>query len=391
MNLVSPSIEVCLPEALLTDFRWADSLHEGSQVLLRVPADYAEVLRAVPTASEVLAVQRLISLARKVAIVRAIWDEPFWNIVCAKTALFPLLSVLLALPRVEHSVETNGVVRELDVSEVRSAVLEHRLARAAALPSDITLCVEGEGNGLSADLYDPATLGMHPRGYFETLAVEALSTRAVSGSGAQRVYDNAALLGTILAELIENSDLHGRLDSRGRPFRDTGVRGLLFRRVTLSLPVTKPAKHQPKTNEVSCFEASIFDSGIGYFAAYTREPLGPQTELKYEWQVLHNCLERHYHPELSDARPGHRGLGLYEVLRALQALKGRIEFRTGRLYAYRTFLDGELQAQMKPKAPFAHLAWPEPRLLDVDKKYLALPTEHEQLVGASVRILVPLD
>jgi hypothetical protein len=37
------------------------------------------------------------------------------------------------------------------------------------------------------------------------------------------------------------------------------------------------------------------------------------------------------------------------------------------------------------------LAWPEPRLLDLDKRYLALPTEHELLVGASVRILVPLD
>lgn len=391
MNPESPPLEVRLPEALLTDFRWADSLQEGSRVVLRVPADYAELLRAVPAASEVLAIQRLTSLARKAAVVRTVWAEPFWAIVSAETALFPLLSVLLALPRVEHSVETAGVARDLDVSEVRSAVLKHRLVKAADFLSDIALCVEGDGNGVSADLYDPSTLRLHPRGYFETLAVEALTTHAIPGAAAQRVYDNASLLGTILAELIENSDMHGRLDAGGRPILDTGVRGLLFRRVTLTLPVAKPAKDQPKTRDVNCFEASIFDSGIGYFASYTREPLKPQTDLKYEWQVLHNCLERHYHPELSDARPGHRGLGLYEVLRALQALKGRIEFRTGRLYAYRTFLHGELQAQMKPKAPFAHLAWPEPRLLDVDKRYLALPTAHEQLVGASVRILIPLE
>jgi hypothetical protein len=83
------------------------------------------------------------------------------------------------------------------------------------------------------------------------------------------------------------------------------------------------------TRDVPCFEASIFDSGIGYFASYTRDPLQPQTDLKLEWQVLHNCLERHYFPQLADGRPGHRGMGLYEVLRALQVLKGRIEFRTG--------------------------------------------------------------
>jgi hypothetical protein len=223
------------------------------------------------------------------------------------------------------------------------------------------------------------------------MAVEALTTSAPVGAAAQRLYDHASLLGTILAELIENSEMHGRLGADGRPFLDTGVRGLLFRRVRLVLPVAKVVKDQPRTRELNCFEASIFDSGVGYFASYTHGALTAETDLKFEWKVLHNCLERHYHPELADVRPGHRGLGLYEVLRALQALKGRIEFRTGRLYAYRTFLDGELQAQMKPKAPFAHLAWPEPRLLDHDKKYVALPTEHEQLVGASVRILVPLD
>jgi hypothetical protein len=385
----SPPLEVRLPDALLTDFRWADGLREGSQVLLRIPADYLELLRAVPTASEVLAVQRLISLARR-ALVRTVWAEQVWAMVAAETALFPLLSVLLALPRVEHAVETAGVAHPLDVSEVRRCVLNHRLSMAAAFPSDIALSLEGEGSGVSADLYDTSTLQLHPRGYFETLAVEALTTRATPGAAAQRVYDNASLLGTILAELIENSEMHGRLDADRRPILD-GVRGLLFRRVTLVLPAAKAANTQAKTREVNCVEVSIFDSGIGYFASYTREALKPQTDLKYEWQVLHNCLERHYHPELSDARPGHRGLGLYEVLRALQALKGRIEFRTGRLYAYRTFLDGELQAQMKPKAPFAHLAWPEPRLLDLDKRYLALPTEHELLVGASVRILVPLD
>lgn len=386
----SPPLKVRLPEALLTDFHWASGISKGAEVRLFVPADYSSLMESGPTASEVLAIQRLITLAR-IADIRVIWEGQAWDVVSANTPLFPLLSVLLVLPQVQHSIAADGSETPLDVTSARTSALNHRLARLEALPSDIALCLEGVGAGVSADLYDVSTLRLHPREYFESMAVEALTTNLPAGAAAQRVYDNAALLGTILAELIENSEMHGRLGFDGRPILGTGVRGLLFRRVKLTLPVQKALKGQPQTREVNCFEASIFDSGIGYFASYTRVPLASDTELKHEWQVLHNCLERHYHLELSDLRPKHRGLGLYEVLRALQALKGRIEVRTGRLYAYRTFLDGEIQAQMKPKAPFAHLAWPEPRLLDVDKKYLAVPTQHELVVGASVRILVPLN
>jgi hypothetical protein len=386
----SPRLEMRLPEALLTDFQWAARISQGAEVRLRVPADYSSLIESGPTASEVLAVQRLITVAR-IASIGVVWESGAWEAVSASTSLYPLLSVLLVLPRLRHSIEAAGSERPLDVSAAQTSALNHRLAMSAAFPSDVALCLEGVGTGVSADLYNTSTLSLHSREYFESMAVEALTTNLPVGAAAQRVYDHAALLGTILAELIENSEMHGRLGADGRPILDTGVRGLLFRRVKLVLPIPKALKTQPNTREVNCFEASIFDSGIGYFASYTRGPLTPETDLKHEWQVLHNCLERHYHPELSDSRPKHRGLGLYEVLRALQALKGRIEFRTGRLYAYRTFLDGELQAQMKPKAPFAHLAWPEPRLLDVDKKYLAMPTKHELLVGASVRILVPLN
>ncbi|MDF3822515.1 hypothetical protein P3G55_21620 [Leptospira sp. 96542] len=385
-----PPLEVRLPEALLVDFHWAADIPQGGQVRLRVPAEYSLLMESGPMASEVLAIQRLISLAR-VASIHTVWEISAWDSVSENPALYPLLSVLLALPRVKHSLEAMGSDTPLDISAARTSALNHRLAKSAAFASDIVLCIEGVGTSVSADLYNPSTLRLHPREYFESMAVDALTTNPPVGAAAQRVYEHASLLGTILSELIENSEMHGRLGADGRPILDAGVRGLLFRRVKLFLPSPKALKGLPKIQEVNCFEASIFDSGIGYFTSYTRDPLTPNTDLKFEWQVLHNCLERHYHPELLDSRPSHRGLGLYEVLRALQALKGRIEFRTGRLYAYRTFLDGELQAQMRPKAPFAHLAWPEPRLLDVDKKYLALPTEHEKLVGTSVRILVPLD
>lgn len=390
MSSSLPPVEARLPDALLNDFKWAQDVQAGEQVLLVVPADYPQLSTGMPAASEVVGIQRLISLARKV-VLTVRWDTAVWDRVNPQPALFPLLSAVLVLHQAQHWIEGKDGRESLDVSVTRQAVMAHRLAKAAAFSSDLALCVEGEGDGLSEDMYDPSTLRLHPRDYFESLAVEALTTGPVSGEATQRLYKSASLLGTILAELIENSDMHGRLDASGRPILQTGLRGLMFRRITLPMQISRIGKEAPTARDVRCLEASIFDSGVGYFASYTRAPLQPQTDLKLEWQVLHNCLERHYFPQVADGRPGHRGMGLYEVLRALQVLKGRIEFRTGRLYAYRTFLDGELQAQMKPKAPLAHLAWPEPRLLDYDKKYVAIPTEHESLVGSSVRIIIPLE
>lgn len=382
--------EVRLPDALLTDFKWAQPLKDSAGVLMRIPDEYSELLRAAPAASEVLGIQRLITISRQ-APIRASWSAGMIESVLAAPFEFPLLSVLLLLRSVEHRLVGVPEHQVLNVENVRTAILKHRLIRSTSVRNDVALCMEGEANSLSHDLYNSGTLKLYPREHFETLAVEALSTQLKAGAAAREVYQNAALLGTILSELIENSDMHGRRDATGRPVIHGGVRGLVFRRVTLTLPVSMPLKDQPKTREVDCFEASVFDSGIGYFQSFTREALTGETDLEFEWKVLHNCLERHYHPNVPDTRPAHRGLGLYEVLRALQALKGRIEFRTGRLFAYRTFLDGELQAQMKPRAPFAHLAWPEPRLLDVQKKYFARPTAQEPLIGSSVRILVPLN
>ena len=68
---------------------------------------------------------------------------------------------------------------------------------------------------------------------------------------------------------------------------------------------------------------------------------------------MHKCFARHSNPEQLDHRERQRGMGLYEVLRALQELEGSIEVRTGRLFAYRSFFEGELLPQMRP--PFGAL------------------------------------
>ena len=105
---------------------------------------------------------------------------------------------------------------------------------------------------------------------------------------------------TNFAELIENADVHGRFDLAGRLLARSAVRGVVFRRIVVQVAVDKPATGAPRTRNVDCFEASVFDSGVGYYRSYTREPLMDSTDIRKEWMVLHKCLERHFYPELPD-------------------------------------------------------------------------------------------
>ena len=358
---------------------------------LVVPADYEAHMQAAFGQSEVVGIQRLLTLARLGARFRVIWDEGVSRKATLGASIFPLLAVLLLLRNASHLVSlADGTQTDMPSERTRRAILRHRLARDLFADSDILVCADDAGEALPVDLYDLETLKLHQREDFETLVIEALAAQLGGSSSSSTIYRSASALGRIVAELFENTDMHGKLDLAGRPLGADSLRGLIFKRVKVTVSVLRPPPGAPRTRVVDCFEASVFDSGVGYFESYTRGHASDKTPLNDEWKVLHNCLERHYHPELPDHRAGHRALGLYEVLRAIQTLKGRIEIRTGRLFAYRTFLDGELQAQMQPRAAFSHFAWPVPRLLDVGKKYLARPSENEPLVGSSVRIIIPL-
>lgn len=391
LNMVIPDA-IELPSGLLEDVAWLGSVGKQTNLNLRVSGAPATWDRELAGAPEVVGVQRLITLARAGASFTVQWEEKAWNAVRQSAAIFPLFAIAMLLSRSQHEVRhEDGSVTRVDVDDSIKGLLKHRLARDLFADREMVVCVDRLGGQLPWDLYLATNRRLRPREDFETLVVDAITAHAGEASSRQSIYKNAGALGVVVAELVENTDIHGRLDLEGRTLGDDAYRGVIFKRIQRELPVLRTAKGAPTTHLVDCFEVSVFDSGIGYFKSYTRGEQVASTDLEYEWKVLHNCLERHYHPDLRDHSAGHRAMGLYEVLRAIQTLKGRIEIRTGRLYAYRTFLDGELQAQMQAKQPLAHHAWPVPKLLDLDRKYVARPSEHEPLCGSSVRIIIPLN
>lgn len=381
-----------LPIDLMSEAALGAQAEPGVPTRLFVPDDYEDLLAAAKGQSEVLGIQRLLTLVRSGAALRVSWQPAIAKKAFASSSIYPLLAVLLLIQDAEHwLVQEDGAETRLAIDSVRRSIVRHRLTKDFFADSDIVVCADNLGEGLPADLYDTTSRKLRNREDFETLVVDALSAQRGGSIGSATSYASVSALGVIVAELFENTDMHAKLDLNGRPLKPDSIRGLMLKRVVIEVPPDKGAPKGSMPKPVACFEVSVFDSGLGYYPSYTRQPLEPTVGLKDEWKVLHNCLERHYYPELTDGRAGHRAMGLYEVLRAIQALKGRVEIRTGRLYAYRTFLDGQVQAQMQPMAAMAHLAWPKPRLLDVEKKYVAVPSEQDALVGTSVRVVVPLD
>ncbi len=81
-----------------------------------------------------------------------------------------------------------------------------------------------------------------------------------------------------------------------------------MKRIKLDRPASRGAGKAAE--KIDAFELSVFDSGPGFFASFSRRPIEEDVGLDLEWKVVHACLERHYEPGRTDVRQGHRGMGL---------------------------------------------------------------------------------
>ncbi len=274
------------------------------------------------------------------------------------------------------------------LTAARNGVLRHRLIKDLFSPSQLLLCADSRGYGRPEQLYLPRGGALRPRSHFETLVQEVLATELKATGDMAKQFKWASSLGVIVAELFENTDVHAMTDLGGTRFRTNAMRGLIFKRTKITVPMRDDSRKLVEV-EKDCLEISVFDTGLGYFRSFTRSE--DKHDIAFEWRVLHKCLERHFDEDISDPRPSHRALGLAEVLRSLQTLTGRIEIRTGRTFGYRTFIEGQLQAQMQPPgSEWSRFRWPRPRLLDMSKRVVAVPTAHEDIVGSAIRVIIPL-
>ncbi len=388
----SDAIKLRIPIGLadVAPSQWKSAI--DGRVELDIPADYEQLSSSSGSAGEVFAIQRLLSLARNKTPIQVSWPSELLKRMPTGASLHPLLAIAISLQGATHECADIATADVDDlISRARRQIFAYRLRGDFFTDSQVLLCADSRGHGRPLDMYDRSSNGLRSREDIETTVLGVLSPQLNSAEAASQKFSMAGALAVVVAELFENTHLHGRLDSVGTPVGPDAMRGLLFRRVTVTLPEHQHSGRLVAAREVSGLEVSVFDSGIGYFASYMRHALDSSTDLAEEWKVMHKCFARHFHPELVDHRQRQRGMGLYEVLRALQELKGSIEVRTGRLFAYRSFFEGELLPQMRPPSgPWARISLPKPVLLDVQNRLAPRPTANDAVIGSAVRIVVPL-
>ena len=101
-NLIPTSIQ--LPVELMTDMPWLRQVSAETTLHLVVPADYETQIQATFGQSEVVGIQRLVTLARLGARFRVSWDEGVARKAASSASIFPLLAVLLLLQNSSHLV-----------------------------------------------------------------------------------------------------------------------------------------------------------------------------------------------------------------------------------------------------------------------------------------------
>lgn len=368
---------------------------EKTLVQLCVPSDFHRQLGdSKGTFGEVFAIQVALTMARSEVPLQISWAPDVVAALMGSAATQPLLAVLISIEGAQH--QADGGLDDSDLQKMlltaRKSLVKYRLQADFFSDHQIALCADSRGYSYPHDLYE-AEAQLKSREDYEGLIQDVLVGQLAHLAEPADSYRFSSALGVIVAEIFENTHIHGRFDLAGAMLKPNAMRGLMLKRIKLDLPVTitVAGKIKQATQVQECLEVSVFDTGMGFLQTFTREPLTDQTDLELEWKVFHNCLERRHDPDLTDSRAAHRGMGLAEVLRALQQLEGRIEIRTGRLFAQRTFLPGELQVLMTPySSRWAHQKQPVPKMLDYQKKYVGKPTKHAAVVGTAIRVIIPL-
>jgi hypothetical protein len=363
---------------------------------------------------EGLAIQRLITLAHGAASLRIVWHAAAARRLLGSPSVNPLAAVALCLNNAEHSAVDQANLGPDAFERARTMALKYRLDADMFTERQIVVCLDSERPSLPVDLYEQPTRSLRPETDFESLVDDLLYAQYGAGFNAKKLSKLRMALAVILRELLENTDDHAKTDSDGKVLKPNSIRGVIVKRIDETRRLPRPGS--AALPSVPCLEFTVFDSGIGYYNSYRRQllrgqargdpvavgdeqadairqlELGPEVSVATEYAIVLKCLGRHAESAkaIPDSRPGHRGMGLYEVLRALKMMQGMLEVRTGRIHGYRSFLEGETRIQLEPDTSKTRPGMPRASLLDVDRKNAFYPSPRDLVRGVVVRVVVPL-
>lgn len=381
-------------------------------VVVEIPDTYLTDERLERPGVEGIAIQRLLTLAQQLSTICFVWDQAAARRVLASPAVHPLASVALCLNNATHVCEGGDAISKDAFERARQSLVSHRLGADMFSERQVLISLDYQRPSLPFDLYEPSSRRLRREEEFESLVDDLLFAQRGAGFRAEMLPKFRLPIAIILRELIENTDDHARTDFDGSTLKPNAVRCLLVKRIEQEQLF--PAKKENKDPPVPCLEFTIIDSGIGYYNSYRRQllrgqargapvkvgdtqadtirqhELGSNVPLDLEYAILLKCLERHSENAIPDPRPGHRGMGLYEVLRALKMMRGLFEVRTGRIHGYRSFLEGEARLQLESDESKTRPGMPKASLLDMSSRFWKKPTPHELVRGSVVRVVVPL-
>jgi hypothetical protein len=386
----------------------------GRDVVIEVPDSYLTDERFALPGVEGLAIQRLITMAHDTALLKVVWHTAAARRLLESPAVNPLAAVVLCLNNAQHVAPADAKLAPDAFERARTRVLSHRLDADMFTERQVVICLDFERPSLPVDLYEPSIRSLRPEADFESLVDDLVYAQHGAGFKAEKLSKLRIALAVILRELLENTDDHAKTDSEGKVLKPNSIRGLLVKRIEEKRRL--PSLNSIALPPVPCLEFTIFDSGIGYYNSYRRQllrgqargdpvvvgdkqidtvrksELGPDVPIQTEYAIVLKCLGRHSENAyaIPDPRLGHRGMGLYEVLRALKMMQGMLEVRTGRIHGYRSFLEGELRIQLEPDTSESRPGMPKASLLDVDRKVTSFPSPRDLVRGSVVRVVVPL-
>jgi hypothetical protein len=331
-------------------------------------------------------IQRFLTVVQGATSVRLVWSEVALDALKEWPGQAALLGCAIQLEKPAHILSDGSLMSVPKRIALQQAVAAHRLVPNWFDAADSLVCSDNERRGWHSELYSGSGK-LRPRTEFTRLVDPLIRAKVIGLSNEQSLIQWKDSLISVIYELFENTHIHARFGYDGKTLARDVVRTVIVRLVSASTGANEARIRRGISYE--CLEISVLDSGTGFFGSRFGRPISAFDELSSEWANLRLCLDKHVDDPL-DEENSHRGVGLYEVLRALHFLHGAIQVRSGRTFGYRSFFPSDTRQQMEPRDSASRPGMPRGKLLDFNHPHRPTPTANAEVRGVAVRTLIPL-